>query len=766
MGRTDDRAQVLRRPLSARLAGGRLALLGAVAESDDPGRVRAFFASGTARDEFAPLPGEGHAEALEIREVSGGVLYDARATGPVRLELADGTAAEIRPDPQERAVLAGRNVLLAFRLDEPPEVVADWLAYHTRHHGADAALIVNRAPLETGHAAFAKGLQAALGAAGIAPIVVLVEPDMPLGKPGLGPETHPFLAPDAPGKDRMERPAPDPWRSQLGEALVLELLKWRWLGDARAVLLLDCCDILAPRPADMPTAFDLCDSARNGVILMAGHRIYPWRVRNDQPARFGDHICRQFDARRGIARWGVAPRKAGIDNTWRTIRVSYAKPDPGVVVPFLRAMAIRVPGRASSELAPKTSLIEDPALVALATDAFGWKPVRAPASERRQPVPGRNRTAIVTTMKNEGPFILEWLAYHRAIGVQDFLIYTNDCTDGTDTFLMLLQDKGLVQHRANPYRPGDALKPQHAALQAAETEPLIQNADWAICMDVDEFIDIKLGDGRLETLYAAMETALPGANMISLTWRLFGNADVRDYSDRFLLEQFPLAAPEMMRKPHQAWGFKTLFRNIDLYKKLGVHRPKGLKPDLWDQVLWLNGSGKRMPKEMFRNGWRSTTDTYGYDWVQLNHYAVRSAESFLVKRDRGRVNHVDRDQGLHYWFRMNHNVVHEPSIQARIPMLRAEYDRLLSDPEIRAAHQGCVAAHRAKIAELRATPNYQAFYAELTGPRMETLSRRTPHFGSAVFNAGPQVIPDEVALAPTLAPDFFFTVDHAGEAEH
>ena len=41
--------------------------------------------------------------------------------------------------------------------------------------------------------------------------------------------------------------------------------------------------------------------------------------------------------------------------------------------------------------------------------------------------------------------------------------------------------------------------------------------------------------------------------------------------------------------------------------------------------------------------------------MQLNHYAVRSAESFLVKRDRGRVNHVDRDQGLNYWFRMNHN---------------------------------------------------------------------------------------------------------------
>ena len=205
--------------------------------------------------------------------------------------------------------------------------------------------------------------------------------------------------------------------------------------------------------------------------------------------------------------------------------------------------------------------------------------------------------------------------------------------------------------------------------------------------------------------------------------------------------------------------------NIDIYKKLGVHRPKGLKPDLWDQVRWLNGSGRAMPKEMFRNGWRSTMTTYGYDWVQLNHYAVRSAESFLVKRDRGRVNHVDRDQGLNYWFRMNHNVQQDRSIQRMIPALRAEWDRLMADPEIRAAHDHSVACHRAKIAELRATENYQRFYDELTGERMEWLCRRQAHFGSAVFNAGPAVIPEDLHRRE-MPPDFFFTVEFTGEAEH
>ena len=727
---------------------------------------RLFFAAPAPPDRFTDVPRPGCAEVRELREVSGGMLVAGRAPAlPLRLALAEGEI-EIFPDVPEQERFAGANALLALRLEEPPEAVLDWLAYHARQHGATAAVIINRAPPDStaGAAAeFAEALAQGLHTRGLALTVAVLDSAMPLGKPGWGPENHLYLAPDAPSKDRMDPPAHDPWRAPLGQGLVYEIAKWRYLARARAVLTLDVTDILAARAPLAPTAFDLCVAAQGGVVLLVGRRIYPWRVRDGQRARFGDHICQQFDARRGIARWGVAPAQAGLENTWRAIRVAFAKPDPGMVVPFWRAMAIRVPGRAASELAPKTSLVESPDLLALATDAFGGKPIRAPVSAPRA-APARateaGRTCIVTTMKNEGPFILEWLAYHRVIGVHDFLIYTNDCTDGTDTMLQMLQAKGLVQHRENPFRAMN-LPPQHAALQAAESEPLIQNSGWAICMDVDEFINIKIGDGTLRALYAAMGDA----NMIALTWRLFGNSDVHGYDDRLLLDQFTLCAPEVVRKPHQAWGFKTLFRNIDIYKKLGVHRPKGLIPDLWDQVKWLNGSGRPLPREMFRNGWRSTLETYGYDWVQLNHYAVRSAESFLVKRDRGRVNHVDRDQGLNYWFRMNHNVVEDRTIQRMIPALRAEWNRLLADPGIAAAHAAAVAAHRAKITELRAQEQPEAFYAELTGDRLERLSRLLPHFGSAVFNAGPGVIPPDLHLRD-LPPDFFFTVEHAGEAEH
>ncbi|MDB4053693.1 glycosyltransferase family 2 protein [Octadecabacter sp.] len=60
------------------------------------------------------------------------------------------------------------------------------------------------------------------------------------------------------------------------------------------------------------------------------------------------------------------------------------------------------------------------------------------------------RITAITPMKNEGPFILEWLAYHLMIGINDFVVFTNDCEDGTDAILERLDELGLVRHLPNP----------------------------------------------------------------------------------------------------------------------------------------------------------------------------------------------------------------------------------------------------------------------------------------------------------------------------
>ncbi len=715
--------------------------------------VRAFFKTGTDHTRFARKAEPGFVKVAKGYSISGGLVLAGQSepTDQVKFQLVDGTFQTSLQAP-EVSLFEGQNVIFAERNGESYEVIRDWLTYHVERFSVDGILMLDRSKKSSVNK-LSKRLKALCDKVGLKRFVH-VTADIPLGA-DLPPADHPFNAPDAPGKDRMEDLVHDEATSPLAELSLYEWAKWRFLATARAVANIDPSDLL--HPGGNP--FEAVHDSSVGVIQLVGQRIYPWRVRPNDKVQFGDHICRQFDNPRANRRWCIAPGRLRVSNIWRFVRIIDAEPQPTETYGFWRAMGIKHPNNSAAEIVPKTSLIEDEELLALSTDVFGHKPVRAPESKMQEaPVQATKggRTCIITCMKNEGPFILEWIAFHRAIGVDDFLVYTNDCTDGTDELLDLLQERGILQRRDNKFE-GSGLKPQHWALAAADNEPLMKNAGWAISMDVDEFINIHVGEGRLDDLYKAVGDA----NMISCTWRLFGNGQVHEYVDDFLVNQFHRCAPEFCRKPHQAWGFKTLFRNLGIYKKMGVHRPKGLKPDLWDQIKWVNGSGKPMPKKLIRNGWRSTTDSYGYDLVTLNHYAVRSAESFLVKRDRGRVNHVDRDQGLSYWFRMNNNGVEDRSIQTKLPLLQAEFDQLMSDPELKAAHDFSVAKHRAKIDELRATENYAKFYEELTGPRMERLSQMHDYFVANVFLVGPESVPEEISNMKEVPDDFFFTVERS-----
>jgi len=104
-------------------------------------------------------------------------------------------------------------------------------------------------------------------------------------------------------------------------------------------------------------------------------------------------------------------------------------------------------------------------------------------------------------------------------------------------------------------------------------------------------------------------------------------------------------------------------------------------------------------------------------------------------------------------------------LKAEFATLKEELASMLADPEIAAAHAHSVASHRAKIDALRATENYANFFADLTGPRLEKLSRLHSHFGSNVFLSGPEVVPDEVLVRDT-SEDWFFTVELSGETAH
>ena len=317
------------------------------------------------------------------------------------------------------------------------------------------------------------------------------------------------------------------------------------------------------------------------------------------------------------------------------------------------------------------------------------------------------RALAVLTVRNEGAFLLEWLAHHRAVGFTDFLILSNDCNDGTDAMLDRLAELGHCVHLPNP-GPHDG-GVQWAALKRADTHPLVAQAEWILTLDVDEFVNIHVGDGSLRALLSE----LPEAGAITLTWRVFGNNGVVRYVDRPVTDQFPKAAARLMLWPWRAFMFKTLYRNDSTYRKLGVHRPRNPNPARIDQCRWQDGHGRELPTDFRKGRLFSPFGRDNYGLVQLNHYPLGSMESYLVKADRGRAVHGAEALGMDYWVDRNWSLETDNSI-SRYQAARDEgIATLKADPTLARLHDAAVDWRRARFESLLADDGFRALFGRL-----------------------------------------------------
>ena len=318
------------------------------------------------------------------------------------------------------------------------------------------------------------------------------------------------------------------------------------------------------------------------------------------------------------------------------------------------------------------------------------------------------KITTVLTVRNEAAFLLEWLAHHRAVGVTDFLVFSNDCQDGTTEMLDLLAEMGWLSHERND-GPYDKRGIQFTALKHAEKHPLVKQSDWILALDVDEFVNVHTGNNTLPDLLEA----LPEATAITLTWRLFGNAGHIAYQDRPVTETFTKAAPKVMFWPWRSAMFKTLYRNDGSYKKLGVHRPRQPAENRMDKVQWFDGSG-RVLDDQFKT--RRIFSNYGQDnyrLVQLNHYPLGAMESYVLKADRGRAVHSDHMLGMDYWGERNFNTDEDQSIQSLAPERTAILSELMADPVLLKLHQKAVDWRHKRFEILMRNEPFRALFGRL-----------------------------------------------------
>lgn len=297
---------------------------------------------------------------------------------------------------------------------------------------------------------------------------------------------------------------------------------------------------------------------------------------------------------------------------------------------------------------------------------------------------------LASCMRNEGLFIVEWLAYHSLLGFSDILIFTNNCTDGSDLLLDRLQVLGWVTHIRHSPPPGVA--PQIAAMGLAFRHPAVIRAEWMLHIDADEFLNVTAGDGSVQALLQATGEA----DVIAIAWNLFGSAGLTRWDGGAVLASFTRGQGAPMRR---TIDHKSLFRPSRFTSAID-HMPKTPKAP---PAVAKNTQGVVISAESLDHPKRSRFKVpFGHVTfanASIHHYAVKSLDVFLMKNDRGDgmgLTHAKYRIGSQFHSRYDRNEVEDRSILCRWPAVEARMAEMLADPEVRRLNDACLGAFRAR----------------------------------------------------------------------
>jgi hypothetical protein len=285
-------------------------------------------------------------------------------------------------------------------------------------------------------------------------------------------------------------------------------------------------------------------------------------------------------------------------------------------------------------------------------------------------------------MKDEGIFVLEWLAYHRLLGFDPILVVTNACRDGSDALLDRLADLGQVIHISQDVPSGRA--PQDAGMDHVLRYCREQGLSHVLHIDSDEFVFFDQGD------LAALRDRTSDADVVALPWHALGDSGIIEWHPGDLV-----LAKNIRSEPGPTPGetkFKSLFR-VQSFARATDHNP--LHP-LVDDPLVVTPDGKPL-----RNGtlyqeksarFRPTAVACNVNSARIFHYGIRASDAFLMKNMRG--DGQANDNGKYRigsdWHRAgNRNDVEETRMQSVLPALRQLLSQWREDPVVARLERRC-----------------------------------------------------------------------------
>ncbi len=216
-----------------------------------------------------------------------------------------------------------------------------------------------------------------------------------------------------------------------------------------------------------------------------------------------------------------------------------------------------------------------------------------------------NEIAIGAIMKDEGPYLKEWLDFHILVGIKKFFLYDNESTDNTTEILKPYIKRGIVEYH---YFPGKRM--QHPAYM-----DIINNHSndtrWLALIDLDEF----LVPVNHDTVAEFLHTMPDNFAQLVVTWVMYGSSGHVHKPDGLLMENYKWHAEKQS-------GIKSIInpRLLIEYHSLHANFIAG-----WT----IDNNGRKLGRI------DQTNNPPPYNNLRLNHYYTKSYDEYIARQARG-----------------------------------------------------------------------------------------------------------------------------------
>lgn len=265
-------------------------------------------------------------------------------------------------------------------------------------------------------------------------------------------------------------------------------------------------------------------------------------------------------------------------------------------------------------------------------------------------------------MKNESPYIHEWVAHYTKLGFDHIFIYENDSSDKTASLLKSLDQTGFIKFTSWPSL--DRRSPQISAYEDAVSRT---DADWILFCDADEFLVLN----QHENVHEFMASFSEDVSSVCINWRIFGSSGQETRTAGLVLERFQRSS--------------EIDFDVNRHVKSFV-RPSSIT-EMHIHAPITSGASTYSDGEpiSFREGEQGIAPEVRADVAVINHYFTRTKEEWGVKKLRGNANRSinARDKFIRYheglFERHDRNEVENTSAVKYVPAIHELVSRFLSD---------------------------------------------------------------------------------------